>query len=140
MESIGSVPLQAYRVWEESSGSADRMAIVRSHHSGYRLIFQAAHPLAYAKRQVVADRDVSTIEQAIEGRRHTHAIGGVGATGLVHAPRDDVPGNKALNNRQAGNAAAVVVAAEHRVSKECLMQPLLDSRHLFGWSRGHPRL
>jgi hypothetical protein len=112
------VPAQAGRVGVETSGRYDLLAMPRSNLFGDRTVGQAAQALADTQRKVIFDGDKPAIEQAVECSREANAVGRVCAATFIHAPRNDVPGDEALNNRQAGDTATTVVAAQNRVAKE----------------------
>ncbi len=82
--------------------------------------------LADTERQVVVDCHETTVEETIERGGETKTIGWVGAAAFIHAPRDDMPSNKALYDWKSRDAASVVIATEDGVTEERLVQSLLD--------------
>ena len=131
VKAVLPMPTQASGVGVEARGRDNLLAVAGGDELGGRFVLQFANAPADAQRQVVLDGEKTAVEQAVEGGRHAHAVGRVGASVFVNAPRNNVPGDEALHDREAGDAAAVVVTADDGIAEECLVQSLLDGNDLF---------
>ena len=113
-----SVPTKTLWVREKAGGRNDPLVVPCGDLSDKGAVSEVAKAFADAQRQVVVDGNKSGVEETLERGGETKTIGRVGAAAFVHAPRDDVPSNKALWDWKPCDAASGVVATEHGVTEE----------------------